>query len=76
MESETVLMWSIALAVGAVVVAVVALLLWLLWESVRSLDSRVDRIWSAAVGVFVHTAATGRQLDQAHARALTLGGPR
>jgi steroid 5-alpha reductase family enzyme len=75
MASETFLLWGLAVGVGAAVVAVVALLLWVLRESVQSLEGRVDRIWSAAVGVFVHTAAAGPQLRRAEASAVG-GAPR
>lgn len=72
MASETQLLWILALGAGAAVLGVVVLLLGLLRESVRSLGGLVGAVWSAAVGVFVHTVTAAPQLDRA-GRALGSG---
>jgi hypothetical protein len=65
MAGETQLLWVIALGVAVAVLAVVILLLGLLRESVRSLGDLVAGVWSAAVGVFVHTVTAPAQLQKA-----------
>ena len=65
MAAETQLLWILALGAGAAVLGVVVLLLGLLRESVRSLGDLVGGVWSAAVGVFVHTVTAAPQLDRA-----------
>ena len=65
MAPETQLLWIIALGGGAAVLGVVILLLGLLRESVRSLSELVAAVWSAAVGVFVHTVTAAPQLERA-----------
>lgn len=72
MAPETQLLWIIALGVGVAVLGVVILLLGLLRESVRCLGGLVASVWSAAVGVFVHTVTAPAQLDAA-ARTLEAG---
>ncbi|MFN2606841.1 MAG: hypothetical protein ABR511_02925 [Acidimicrobiales bacterium] len=74
MSSETQLLWEIAVALGAVVVVVVVLLLALLRESVANLEGLVGRVWSSAVGVFVHTVSVGRQVGKAEGSVRTLTG--
>lgn len=65
MATETRLLWFVALGASAAVLGVVVLLLGLLRESVRSLGDLVGAVWSAAVGVFVHTVTAAPQLDRA-----------
>lgn len=45
---------------------------WVGRESVKVLRTQVSGVWSAAVGVFVHTVTAGPQLDQAAARVREL----
>ena len=72
MADETQLLWTVFLGVGAAVLGVVVLLLGLLRESVKVLRTEVSGVWSAAVGVFVHTVTAGPQLDQATERVREL----
>ena len=65
MADETQLLWIVFLGIGAAVLGVVVLLLGLLRESVKVLRSEVSGVWSAAVGVFVHTVTAGPQLERA-----------
>ena len=68
MADETQLLWIVSLGVAAAVLGVVILLLGLLRESVKVLGREVAAVWSAAVGVFVHTVTAGPQLDRATQR--------
>jgi hypothetical protein len=76
--AQTQLMWTLALGVGVAVFIVVIVLLNLLLGVVRTLDQRVDLVWSSAVGVFVRTLTAAPQLRAAerHAASLVPGGPR
>jgi hypothetical protein len=65
MAHETQLLWIVFLGIGAAVLGVVILLLGLLRESVKVLGDEVAGVWSAAVGVFVHTVTAAPQLDRA-----------
>lgn len=65
MAGETQILWIVSLGVGAAVLGVVVLLLGLLRESVKSLRRLVLGVWSAAVGVFVHTVTAAPQLERA-----------
>jgi hypothetical protein len=71
-EYQTDLLWTVAVGVGIAVLAVVIILLTLLLQAVRALDKRVDHVWSAAVGVFVHTLTAAPQLraGERHAAAV------
>jgi hypothetical protein len=73
-SSQTQVMWSVALGVGVVVFIVVIILLNLLLGAVRTLDERVDLVWSSAVGVFVHTLTAAPQLRAAERHAANLSG--
>jgi hypothetical protein len=79
-SAQTQLMWTLALGVGVAVFIVVIILLNLLLGVVRTLDQRVDLVWSSAVGVFVHTLTAAPQLRAAERHAASLsglpGGPR
>lgn len=59
------LFWTVSVGMGFTVLAVVIILLNLLLKSARALDTRVDHVWSAAVGVFVHTLTAAPQLKAA-----------
>jgi hypothetical protein len=59
------LFWTVSAGMGFTVLAVVIILLNLLLKSARALDTRVDHVWSAAVGVFVHTLTAAPQLKVA-----------
>lgn len=59
------LLWTVSVGMGFAVIAVVIILLNLLLKSVRALDSRVDEVWSTAVGVFAHTVTVAPQLKKA-----------
>jgi antibiotic biosynthesis monooxygenase (ABM) superfamily enzyme len=72
--ARTQLMWTVALLVGVVVFIVVIILLNLLLGAVRTLDERVDLVWSSAVGVFVHTLTAAPQLRAAERHARSLSG--
>ena len=72
MAHETQLLWIVFLGIGAAVLGVVVLLLGLLRESVKVLRTEVSAVWSAAVGVFVHTVTAGPQLEQATRRVREL----
>ena len=65
------LLWTVSVGMGFAVIAVVIILLNLLLKSVRALDSRVDEVWSTAVGVFAHTVTVAPQLRKAEQ---TVGG--
>lgn len=68
------LFWTVAMGMGFAVLAVVIVLLNLLLKSVRALDTRVEDVWSAAVGVHAVTSTAGPQLrraEQALAGAVT-----
>ena len=73
MSGDTQLLWVMVLGAGAAVLGVVVLLLGLLRESVRSLDRRVDGVWSTAVGVFCHTVTVDLQLSRAAQAARAAG---
>jgi hypothetical protein len=60
--AQTRLMWNISVGMGLTVLLVVVILCNLLLQSVRALDRRVDQVWSAAVGLFVHTLTVAPQL--------------
>jgi hypothetical protein len=72
MAHETQLLWIVFLGIGAAVLGVVILLLGLLRESVKVLGGEVAGVWSAAVGVFVHTVTAAPQLDRAAQRVREL----
>jgi hypothetical protein len=59
------LFWTVSVGMGFTVLAVVIILLNLLLKSAKALDTRVDHVWSAAVGVFVHTLTAAPQLQAA-----------
>lgn len=71
-EAQTDLLWTVAVGVGAAVVVIVVILLNLLLQSARALDKRVDHVWSAAVGLFVHTLTAAPQLRSADGNASAL----
>lgn len=60
--AQTRLMWNVAVGMGLAVLLIVVILCNLLLQSVRALDRRVDQVWSAAVGLFVHTLTVAPQL--------------
>lgn len=64
MASETEILWTACLRVGAAVLGVVVLLLGLLRESVKSLPELMSGVWSSAVGVFVHPVTAAPQLER------------
>jgi hypothetical protein len=66
------LMWTVAVGMGVAVFFVVVVLLHLLFQSVRSLDRRVDQVWSAAVGLFVHTLTAAPQLRVAERQVVSV----
>ncbi|MBB5159037.1 hypothetical protein [Saccharopolyspora phatthalungensis] len=63
--SQVGVLWAVSVGVGFVVLLVVIVLVHLLLKSVRALDKRVDHVWSAAVGLFVHTLTAAPQLSSA-----------
>lgn len=66
------LLWTVAVGMGFTVLVVVIILLNLLLRSVRALDTRVDHVWSAAVGLFVHTLTAAPQMKAAERHALAI----
>jgi hypothetical protein len=64
---ETRLFWTVAVGMGFTVVIVVIILLNLLNKSVKALDTRVDSVWSEAVGVFTKTLIVAPELRKAEA---------
>ncbi|MBO0821227.1 MAG: hypothetical protein J2P26_10285 [Nocardiopsaceae bacterium] len=78
---ETRLFWTVAVGMGLAVDIVVIILLNLLNKSVKALDSRVDSVWSEAVGVYTKTIIVAPELRKAEAAvsglvaALRGGGP-
>lgn len=66
------LLWTVAVGMGFAVLIVVIILLNLLLRSVRALDTRVDHVWSAAVGLFVHTLTAAPQMNAAERHALAI----
>lgn len=65
---ETRLFWTVAVGMGFAVVLVVIILLNLLYKSVKALDTRVDTVWSEAVGVFTKTLIVAPELRKAEAQ--------
>ncbi|MCL2586024.1 MAG: hypothetical protein FWE35_26620 [Streptosporangiales bacterium] len=59
----TTIFWTVAMGMGFAVLAVVIVLLNLLLKSARALDTRVDNVAAAALGVHAHTAIAGPQLS-------------
>lgn len=58
----TTIFWTVAMGMGFAVLAVVVVLMNLLLKSARALDTRVDHVLAAALGVHAHTAVAGPQL--------------
>jgi hypothetical protein len=56
LAAEEIMLWEVALAIGAVVVVVVIGLLSLLLSFVRSIEANVQRLGGVAQGVAGHTA--------------------
>jgi hypothetical protein len=75
--NQTKLLWTVADGMGFAVLAVVIVLLTLLLKSASTLDKRVDQVWSAAVGVFVHTLTAAPSLNTAarHTRTIASHQP-
>lgn len=59
----TTIFWTVAMGMGFAVLAVVVVLMNLLLKSARALDTRVDNVLAAALGVHAHTAVAGPQLS-------------
>lgn len=63
LAAEHVVLWQVALAVGAVVVAVVIVLLTLLVKLVGDVEEAVAGLWTVAKSLAANTA-TALQLDR------------
>lgn len=61
--TEEVILWQVALAVGAVVLVVVVVLLDLLRRLVTDIDTHVGSLWKVATNLAANTA-TAHQLDE------------